>query len=70
MLARGFFMRPFAVAGDGGRYFCIMFGSLRNGIPFSWLFCAASIMVVIGALKKFDAYTLIDFLCMVVCTGR
>ncbi len=49
MPARGFFMRPSVVAGDGGRYFCIMLESLRNWVPFSWLFWAASMMVVIGA---------------------
>ncbi len=52
MPARFFFIRPFAVAGDGGRYFCIMFGLLRNMIPFSWSLCADSMMVVIGALKS------------------
>ena len=67
--ARGFFIRPFAVAGDDGRYFCIMFGSLRNGIPLSWSFCAASMMVVIGALKMLDACILAGYVCTVECTG-
>ncbi len=52
MPAHGFFVCPFAVADDGGRYFWIIFGLLKNDIPFSWSFCAASMMVVIGALKK------------------
>ncbi len=36
--ARGFFVLPFAIAGDGGKYFLIMFELLMNGIPLSWLF--------------------------------
>ena len=67
--ARGFFILPFAVAGDGGKYFLIMFGLLRNGMPLSWSFCAASMMVVIGALKMLDACTLAGYVCTVECTG-
>ncbi len=67
--ARGFFILPFAVAGDGGKYFRIMFGSLRNGMFLSWSFCAALIMVVIGALKMPDACTLADCFCTVAYRG-
>ncbi len=28
--ARGFFVLPFAVVGDGGKYFRTMFGSFKN----------------------------------------
>ncbi len=52
MPVHGFFIQPFAVASDGGRYFCIMFGSLGNVTPFNWSLGAASIIDVIGALKK------------------
>ncbi len=50
--ARGFFIQPFAVAGDGGKYFCIMVGSFKNGMVLHWLLCTALMMVVIGALNN------------------
>ena len=64
-----FFILSFAVASDSRSYFCIMFGLLRNGIPFSWSFCAASMMVVIGALKMLDACTLACCVCTIECRG-
>ncbi len=66
---RGFFIHPFAVAGNGGRYFCIMLGLLRNVIPLSWLFYATSMMVVISALKRFDVCILAGFTCAIACVG-
>ncbi len=67
--ARGFFILSFAVAGDGGKYFLIMIGLLRNGMFLIWSFCTASMMVVIGALKMPHACTLAGCIGAVVCRG-
>ncbi len=50
--SRGFFILPYAIAGKGGTYFIIVFGSLRNGMFLSWSFCAALMILVFSELKN------------------
>ena len=48
---RGRFIRPFGVAGEGGKYFFIA-STFMQGIFMSWLFTIAFIRVVAGKLKN------------------
>ena len=68
MPAFGLFIMPFGVAGDGARYLRMFSMLLMNVISVNWLFCAASMSILVGALKMLDACTLVDFVRMGVRT--
>ena len=46
------FILPFGVAGDGVRYLRILSGLFMNGMPVNWLLSAASMIILMGALKN------------------
>ena len=48
----GFFVMHFGVAGNGARYLRMEFELLMNGMPVNWLLSAASMSILMGALKN------------------
>ena len=52
MPAFGFFVLPFGVAGDGAIYLRMVSGLFINGMPVNWFLSAASMSILIGALKN------------------
>ena len=68
MPAFGFFILLFGVAGDRVRYLRMVSELFMNGTPVNWLLSAASMSILMGALKMLGACTLADFVCMGACT--
>ena len=56
MTAFGFFIFPFGVAGDGARYLRMLSEVFMNGISINWLLRAASMSILMGALKMLGAF--------------
>ena len=52
MPAFGFFILTFGVASYGARYLRMLSALLMNGTPVNWLLCAASMSILMGALKN------------------
>ena len=68
MPAFGFFILPFGVAGDRARYLRMLSALLMKGMPVNWLLCAASMSILMVALKNALCMYFIDFVSMGVCT--